>query len=284
MKNLEPLLKEKEEKFYFVNENEPKKGNKNKTEIIVTSVISVIILWLMWYSLYPFYVGFVHYDEGHESTSDINKVEEDISSDSALITELYSYIDTKNNNELANLFVIYGDYTINNEVLTNEQKLISVFRYLGVTCDGNEIIKSLDEIKSSANKIFNGDSFVSLIVDNSEYNFEGYNVVYNAMDNNYTIKLNSCPESNDFTFKKLLKATQYKDEIYIYEAFGYFVNALDNKYIVYDNALKTNSIGEYVDENGNREFNEIDQLRQYKWTFKKSSDNNYYFVSVTPVI
>ena len=38
MKNLEPLLKEKEEKFYFVNENEPKKGNKNKTEIIVTSI------------------------------------------------------------------------------------------------------------------------------------------------------------------------------------------------------------------------------------------------------
>ena len=41
---------------------------------------------------------------------------------------------------------------------------------------------------------------------------------------------------------------------------------------------------EYVDENGNKEFSEVNQLKKYKWTFKKSSDNNYYFVSVTPSI
>ena len=35
---------------------------------------------------------------------------------------------------------------------------------------------------------------------------------------------------------------------------------------------------------GNKEFNQFEKLKQFKWTFKKSSDNNYYFVSVTPVI
>ena len=47
MKNLEPLLKETEDKFYFVKDNEVKKDDKNKkTEIIVTSVIGVIILFM----------------------------------------------------------------------------------------------------------------------------------------------------------------------------------------------------------------------------------------------
>ena len=100
MKNLEPLLKETEDKFYFVKDNEVKKDDKNKkTEIIITSVIGVIILWLMWYSLYPFYVGFVHYDEGHKKTEEVSNTEEEISSNSALVQELYGYIDAKNNND-----------------------------------------------------------------------------------------------------------------------------------------------------------------------------------------
>ena len=76
MEKLEPLLKEKEDKFYFVKENKEKKVDKNKMKIIVTPVIGVIVLWLMWYTLYPFYVGFVHYDEGHNVVSE-DKTEEE---------------------------------------------------------------------------------------------------------------------------------------------------------------------------------------------------------------
>ena len=156
--------------------------------------------------------------------------------------------------------------------------------FLGLSCNGNEIVKSLDELKSAAIKIFNDDSFVDLVTKNNEASFDQYSVSYNIENNTYTIKLNSCVTSNDFTFKSLLKATQSEDEIYIYEAFGYLVNTGTNQYVVYDNALRTNKLGEYVDENGNKEFKEVNQLKQYKWTFKKSSDNNYYFVSVTPSI
>lgn len=123
-----------------------------------------------------------------------------------------------------------------------------------------------------------------MVTKNNEASFDQYSVSYNIESNTYTIKLNSCVTSNDFTFKSLLKATQSEDEIYIYEAFGYLVNTGTNQYVVYDNALRTNKLGEYVDENGNKEFKEVNQLKQYKWTFKKSSDNNYYFVSVTPSI
>ena len=76
-----------------------KKKNKNKIEIIVTSIVSAIVLWLMWYSLYPFYVGFVNYDDGHK-TEEVVKNEEEINVNSALINELISYFDVTNDNEL----------------------------------------------------------------------------------------------------------------------------------------------------------------------------------------
>lgn len=278
MENLEPLLKEKEDKFYFVNEEKPKK-NKNKIEIIVTSIVSAIVLWLMWYSLYPFYVGFVNYDEGHK-TEEVVKKEEEINANSALVNELISYFDVTNDNELSNLLAIYSSNEITSNAVSSEQKLMVVFKSLGVTCSGNEVIKGLEEIKSEARKIFNDDTFA----EDLNISLDGYSITYNETNNNYTIKLNSCPSSEDFIVKSVVKATSTDDEIYIYQAFGYFVKGPENKYFVYDSALKTNQIGEFIDEAGNKEFNQFEKLKQFKWTFKKSSDNNYYFVSVTPVI
>ena len=278
MENLEPLLKEKEDKFYFVNEEKPKK-NKNKIEIIVTSIVSAIVLWLMWYCLYPFYVGFVNYDEGHK-TKEVVKNEEEINANSALVNELISYFDVTNDNELSNLLAIYSSNEITSNAISSEQKLMVVFKSLGVTCSGNEVIKGLEEIKSEARKIFNDDTFA----EDLNISLDGYSITYNETNNNYTIKLNSCPSSEDFIVKSVVKATSADDEIYIYQAFGYFVKGPENKYFVYDSALKTNQIGEFIDEAGNKEFNQFEKLKQFKWTFKKSSDNNYYFVSVTPVI
>lgn len=278
MENLEPLLKEKEDKFYFVNEEKPKK-NKNKIEIIVTSIVSAIVLWLMWYCLYPFYVGFVNYDEGHK-TKEVVKNEEEINANSALVNELISYFDVTNDNELSNLLAIYSSNEITSNAVSSEQKLMVVFKSLGITCSGNEVIKGLEEIKSEARKIFNDDTFA----EDLNISLDGYSITYNETNNNYTIKLNSCPSSEDFIVKSVVKATNADDEIYIYQAFGYFVKGPENKYFVYDSALKTNQIGEFIDEAGNKEFNQFEKLKQFKWTFKKSSDNNYYFVSVTPVI
>lgn len=278
MENLEPLLKEKEDKFYFVNEEKPKK-NKNKIEIIVTSIVSAIVLWLMWYCLYPFYVGFVNYDEGHK-TKEVVKNEEEINANSALVNELISYFDVTNDNELSNLLAIYSSNEITSNAVSSEQKLMVVFKSLGVTCSGNEVIKGLEEIKSEARKIFNDDTFA----EDLNISLDGYSITYNETNNNYTIKLNSCPSSEDFIVKSVVKATNADDEIYIYQAFGYFVKGPENKYFVYDSALKTNQIGEFIDEAGTKEFKEVEKLKQFKWTFKKSSDNNYYFVSVTPVI
>ena len=278
MENLEPLLKEKEDKFYFVNEEKSKK-NKNKIEIIVTSIVSAIVLWLMWYSLYPFYVGFVNYDEGHK-TEEVVKNEEEINVNSALINELISYFDVTNDNELSNLLAIYSSNEITSNAVSSEQKLMVVFKSLGVTCSGNEVVKGLEEIKSEARKIFNDDTFA----EDLNISLDGYSITYNETNNNYAIKLNSCPASEDFIVKSVVKATRADDEIYIYQAFGYFVKGPENKYFVYDSALKTNQIGEFIDEAGTKDFNEVEKLKQFKWTFKKSSDNNYYFVSVTPVI
>ena len=132
MEKLEPLLKEKEDKFYFVKENKEKKVDKNKMEIIVTSVIGVIVLWLMWYTLYPFYVGFVHYDEGHNVVSE-DKTEEELPVNAALVNELYNYLDVTNDNELSSLFTaLYSGNNISG--FNDNQKLMVTFKYLGVTC------------------------------------------------------------------------------------------------------------------------------------------------------
>ena len=42
-------------------------------------------------------------------------------------------------------------------------------------------------------------------------------------------------------------------------------------------------ITNFVDQNNDRSFNSLSILPTYKWTYKKGNDNNYYFVSITPV-
>lgn len=280
MENREPLLKEEEDKFYFLNNNDngKSKGVGNK-EFIITGVLSVIVLWLVFYSLFPFYIGFKNFDDAHKSNDIVIKNEEDIPIDSLIVNELHSYIDSKNNNELASLINVYnGEITSN--LISDSQKLSVVFKYLGITC-GSEKVLSVNEVKNGLVKIFNEDSAISYL-DNS-LEVEGY-VVSKLDDGSLSVSINTCEDTKDFVLKKIIKATSSGDEIYVYEAFGYFINTFDNMYVVYGDGLKTKKLGEYTDENNNREFSDIDSLQQYKWTFKKSNDNSYYFVSVTPVI
>ena len=285
MEKLEPLLKEEEDKFYFIKNKEPKKNklSDDKKSLIITSVLGVFILVFMWYCLYPFYVGFVNFEKGHVIDEElIEKKEEEVPVTSAVISDLNKYISVINNIESPSIFgIFYTDHEVGRDILDDRQKLELIFKYMGATC-GSEITKSLDDIKNVSMMIFNSDSVIKEITNNNQVN--GFSINYNEANNNYSIVANECEASNDFTFKKIVKASSFNDEIYIYEAIGYFVNVGDNKYEVYSDLSKKTKLGDYIDENGNKEFSEIDALKQYKWKFKKNNDNSYSLISVIPVI
>ena len=279
MKKIEPLLKEKEDKFYFLENKQEKKNEKFSKEKITTIIISIFVAWLMWYSFYPFFVGFINFDEGHNSVNKENVKEEEISSTSVIVNNTYSYMDIANNNSLKGVFPeIYSGHKVLNENLNNNLKFAILFKYLGVTCDAPEAVITLEKITETAKKIFNDESFVQNINDLNEKSIYGYTINFDS--EGYRITLNACDETSDYTYKTISKATTSGDYLYIYEQFGYFLNTSENNYNIYDSALKQNMLTTY---SGNiSDFNNIETLKTYKWTYKKNSNGNYYFISITP--
>lgn len=278
-KNLEPLLKEEEEKFSFLeNKQNNKKGIKLSKDEIGTIIISVFVLWLMWYSLYPFYVGFKNFNAAHSDMVEVEqKEEEEIPTTSVIVNDAYALVDVTNNNSLKAIFPnIYSGVLVSSDNLDNNLKFALIFKYLGITCENTESIITLDKITETAETIFNDASFVQNISELNEQTIYGFNIRF--VDEGYKITLNACSVSSDYTYKSINKVTTSEDYLYIYESFGYFVSTSENNYNVYDTALKQNVITTY---SGNiNEFNNVELLKEYKWTFKKSSTGKYYFVSI----
>ena len=279
MKKIEPLLKDEEDKFYFLQDKKEEKGKKKfSKETIGTIIISVIVLWLMWYSFYPFYIGFVNYDEGHGIVTKTKEKEEEIPTTSVIVNDAYSYIDATNSNSLSNAFTeIYSGLNITADTIDSNLKLAIIFKYLGITCENTEAITTLDKITSIAEKIFKDTSFVQNISTLNGQKIYGYNVTFE--NDGYKITLDACNQSNDYTYKKINKVTASDSYLNIYESFGYFLTNENNGYNVYDTALKQNVLTTY---SGNvKDFNNTNLLKEYKWTYKKDANGNYYFVSLS---
>mgnify|MGYP004533109087 FL=1 len=279
MKKIEPLLKDEEDKFYFLQDKKEEKGKKKfSKETIGTIIISALVLWLMWYSFYPFYIGFVNYDEGHDIVTETKEKEEEIPTTSVIVNDAYSYIDATNSNALSNAFTeIYSGLNITADNIDSNLKLAIIFKYLGITCENTEAITTLDKITNVAEKIFKDTSFVQNISNLNGQKIYGYNVTFE--NDGYKIALDACNVSNDYTYKKINKVTASENYLNIYESFGYFMSNENNGYNVYDSALKQNVLTTY---SGNvKDFNNTNLLKEYKWTYKKDANGNYYFVSLS---
>lgn len=278
MENFEPLLKEQEEKFYF--EDKEKKNSNNQKELIITIVLGAFMLYLLWFTLYPFYVGFINYEMAHPEVVTSPDAEE-LSLDNAIVKELYSYVNTTNDNELIN---IYSDiYNIDLDIasLTPEKRLAIVFQNLGITCNSASTTVNVDDVASLSMKIFN-DTLAVEALNNEKVAY--FYSVSKITDKTYNVTPAACTESMDFTYKKLVKATTLDDEIYLYEAYGYFVNIGNDTYDVFAKSLKLDKVTTFVDTNHDRSFANPDVLRQYKWTYRKSDAGSYYLVSVKPIL
>lgn len=281
MENLEPLLKEKEEKFSF--QNDKKDSDKsNKKELVITIVIGAFMLYLLWFTLYPFYVGFVNYDMAHPEVVTSPDPEE-LPLDNATVREVYSYINSTNDNELLSIYSDIYNIDLDAASLGSEQKLAIVFQNLGITCNSSNTTVNLDDVKNLSMKIFNDISAVDAL--NNEQVAHFYSVS-KITDTTFDVTPAACIESSDFTYKRLVKATTLDDELYLYEAHGYFVNIGNDTYNVFAKFSRSDAdkVTTFVDSKHDRNFEDIDALRQYKWTFKKSDSGSYYLVSVKPIL
>lgn len=262
MNENKPLLQDVEETFPFLKEenNKNKKKGKLSKEQIGTIIISIIVLLFAYRTFKPFYIGFKYYDEGHQTTKETtnsNQKLKDVEKDSLIVANTYKKIDVTNKNILSSLFnTIYGQNEIKKDNMQLTDKLSIVLNYLGVNCENLTKEVSKEEIKKASLLIFNEDL------------------------SEVTKPELSCLENNNFIIKGIKKVQTDDTYLYIYEYFGYVVpNETNNN--IYSNALANELITSYA---LNENFTNTDILKEYKWTYKKSSDNNYYFVSVTPII
>lgn len=275
MKKLEPLLKEEEEKFAFQIKEEKKKV---KPGLIMTVILGIVTLMVTCYSFAPIALGIIYFDEYHNK--DKNKVKEtEVPVEADIVNKVYNYIDVTNSNELANMFqVIYGRTEIKNETLSKDQKMMLLFSYMGIDCNNLELNTSLEEMKRASINLFNDDSYLNDL--EKEYKINDF--VLTSNENGYNLTKGSCAHTDNYTYKEITKVTMGEDYLFIYERFGYF-SIYANTYEVYTDALKTRKISTYSTQEKDG-FKELDLLGEYKWTFKKGNDNNYYFVSITPTI
>lgn len=244
---LEPLLKEEQETFPWLEEKKESKKIKIDKSLIITIIIAIFVVLWFGRSVYGFYIGFKYYDLRYdditleeEKTNDSG--EEEIDINSLVLSEVYGSIDITDTNELANLYpIFYSENELLAHNLNDMQKLSLIFSYLGIDCNNLEGNLTIDDIKAGAILLFNDDTFLNILLDQNELSIDNYKIL--KEENIYKVSIDTCINSSNIT-KTITKASTKDDELYIYEK----VNNID-----------------------------------YKWTYKKGDSNNYYFVAIVPL-
>ncbi len=284
VKKIEPLLKEEVETFGFLQQENkmPTSKGTNKKAYIITGILAVIVLLLTYKFVYAFYMGFKYFDDAHVKNSEPSgekvKDEQEISLNSVVLNDTYGKINVSRGNLALN---IYNGNAITKDNITDSVRLGILFKTLGLDCDNLNISVSYEALVAEDKKIFGNDEGLESLQNAVTFTIDEYNITYDEATNLYNVSMNVC-DDNNFIVKNISKATTSGEDLYIYEYFGYFVNNGDNTYNVYGDSLQTgNVITTFIDNDGQRHYGNIGILATYKWTYKKSNDNNYYFSSVT---
>ena len=294
---VKPLLEEKEEKIVFASDNKltvNKKGKQAKNghlksiwnkSVILTVILTVVVFYFFGKTTYGFYLGFRYFDLRYATSEPVavlnnnnkeetnNDVLEEVPLSSAILKNTYNKINLSNCGNLLNKIYSSG---VSVSDLTPEEKLELALNYLE-----NKNNVSSDELNKAFLALFNDASLINNYQVIGEINYGNYLVSYDGTNKMFTISvLNNNVCENDFLVKEINRATIENDYLYIYENFGYFKNVGENNYEVYDSPNLESLIMNYTDD-GTRNFTNKKDLTTYMWTYKKGSDNNYYFVSVT---
>ena len=224
------------------------------------------------------------------------------------IQSLYKYIMTVNANQEE---LVYRTTKVTEQQLNNQLKLITVFQNLSANqADETKTIKdeygissvhkyfNKAKVENMAKKIFGNDA---TITHESTMIGIGENIDYK--DNRYDMY--NYEGGGGFRWEpstsKLIKAEQVGDEIYIYDKYVHLsevdniINGINHSgscdiYSASDKSIKLSSNVDFSKNNlyGDDEIGNIEkflnhELTTFKHTFKKSSNDSYYWYSTEPL-
>ena len=204
---------------------------------------------------------------------------EEVPLNSAILNTTYNKINLNNCNSLLSRF--YSD-SLNVEDLTLEEKLgVAINNLNNGECAANFSV-SFDALNEAFVNLFNDSNLITNYQVAGETTYGNYLVNYDDVNRMFYINENACVTcDNNYLVKTISRATTDGDNLYIYESFGYFKYIDSNNYEVYDSPNETKLLTTFVDTDGTKNFTNNDILANYMWTYKKGTNNNYYFVSVT---
>lgn len=245
MHKIEPLLKDPVETFPFLEEEkETKVPSKLPKGTILTIILAIIVGFFVAKTAYAFYIGFKYYDLRFEDkTKTVEK--EDNEKSIPLNSLILNNTYSKYNISSKNAIDLLPIVYSNNSV--NVNSLTNNQKLSLVFSNLGLNCDNLTITKSLDEiKISAMELFNDTsFVDNINVPIDNYNI--NNNNGMYTITRTACDVNSNLVSKRITKATTKDDELYAYE-----------------------------------EVNLTSGLKNYKWTYKKGKENNYYLVSVTP--
>lgn len=280
---LEPLLKEEEEKIVFRNNknNSPKKFKFNKS-VIMTIIFTVVVLYIFWGTANRFYLGFKYYDINNEDDTKVEVIEEKNIAIDSKVTEIYNKIQLDSRpNSISLLKRFYSKSLLTTELTINERIELVLKNIFKNDCVTNMLITK-KEFNDLAISLINDSNLINEIT-TSEANYGAFIVRYDSVNEAFVVTQNNCEYDQNFVIKEIEKASSKGDEIYIYEKYGYFVQNLDNTYNLYGDFMNSQLLASNLNIASSTDFTDKNLLKTYKWTFKKGSNDNYYFYSIAQI-
>ena len=277
-----PLIEETKEKLlpHLDNKYNSFKSNdgKSKTPMIVTICFTIFVALLTYKACINYYYGFKYKD--YTPFAEGNLIEGDevaVDLDSYIVQETYKKIRPSSSTNLAQNF--YTGELVNLNSLSREDiSNLLYFYFTGNVCSGN-ITKSNDEVNAALQTLFGAGNFI--LNDGSQGWFD-LNVNPNTLTYNFNNVDCSKSGTKDVRYNIMTSAATIGDYLFIYEKFGYSQSVSEKTYKIYGSYKDTKELTTFVKTN-NTDFSNFNILKDYKWTFKKGQNNEYYFVSIETI-
>lgn len=280
---LEPLLKDEEEKIVFRNtKNNKKRSFKFNKSIIFTILVTILVLYIFGNTFYGFYLGFKYYGVNNESDPIVEVIEEENIVIDDNIKSIYNKIRLSNcTNSISLLKRFYSKSLTAVELTTNEKITLVLDSFIKNNCVTDMLITK-ENFNNAAISLLNDANLVNEVT-NTETNYNNFLVRYDSLNDSFIITQDNCDCGQDFVIQELIRASSKGDEIYIYERYGYFSHNVDNTYNLYGDLMNLELLASNLNITSSANFTDKNLLKTYKWTFKKGTDDNYYFISVAQV-
>lgn len=265
---------------------EPKESKKIKIDksLIFTIISGIIVCLLLFVTVKGYYMGFKYKD--YNSKEEVKKPikETEIGMDSVIVQQAYEKVNVSTCSKLM-VSSLYNNKKVTVNELSDKEISILLYNYFTNNVCSESISKTNEEVKKALVSLFGSDTKINSLINLKDMNFEVISVNYDNATSTFNFKVNDCnicTNETDMVKRSMEKATSSDEYLFIYERFGIFKLMNENNYNVYGYAGSNELLTTYIKVN-NSEFIDFNILKEYKLTYKKGQNNDYYFVSIEAV-